>query len=179
MLTAEVSTVELFFFDLFYWLFVQGLVGFISAHIPKRLINPQRKIYQTRKWEKEGSVYQRWFHIKDWKPLIFDAGRIFQKDFHKDHVDVNDPQHLERWIMETCRAEWCHWVTFIFIFPLFSFNPPGLMYIWILYDALLNLVPIIVQRYNRPRLMRLLKRLTRLPIARNGAPSGEPTTIAP
>jgi glycosyl-4,4'-diaponeurosporenoate acyltransferase len=179
MLSAEFSTIELFFIDLIYWLFVQGLVGFISAHLPPRLIDPRRRIYQTRRWEKDGSIYQRWFRIKNWKPIVWDAGRVFQKDFRKDHVDAADPQHLDRWIVETCRAEWCHRVTFVFILPLFSFNPPGMMYFWVLYDSLLNLVPIVVQRYNRPRLVRLMRRLTRLPAAQENATAGGHAAVLP
>lgn len=161
MNTAELTTTELFFADLFYMLFIQSLVGFIAAHLPKKVIDPQRKMYQVRSWEKDGSFYQRVFKIKNWKPIIWDAGRVFQKDFKKDHVDATNPRTLERWILETCRAEWCHWVTFLFILPLFSFNPPGMSFFWLLYDSVLNITPIIVQRYNRPRLIRMLQRFTR------------------
>jgi glycosyl-4,4'-diaponeurosporenoate acyltransferase len=159
----EFSTFELFIFDLFYCLIVQGLIGFVSAHLPKRVIQPERKIYRVRPWEKNGAIYQQWFKIKNWKWIAWDAGKVFQKDFSKDHVDTKDPKNLERWIIETCRAEWCHWVTFFLILPLFTFNPPGLMYFWFLYDTILNIVPIIIQRYNRPRLIHLLdcvKRIT-------------------
>lgn len=163
MNVSDYSLFELFVLDLFYWLMIQGLIGFISAHLPRRLIQPTRHIYQVRQWEKDGAIYQKWFNIKKWKPIVWDAGKFFQKDFSKDHVDPKNPKNLERWIIETCRAEWCHWVTFFFILPLFSFNPSGLMYFWFLYDATLNIVPIIVQRYNRPRLMRLLERINPIP----------------
>ena len=156
------TTLELFLTDLFYMLFVQGVVGFISAHLPKKWVNPQRRLYQPKQWEKGGGIYQRVFRIKSWKPIVWDAGKVFQKDFKKDHVDVTNPQNLERWILETCRAEWCHWVTFLLIIPLFSFNPPGMSFFWLIYDTLLNITPIIVQRYNRPRLMKMLSTVKRI-----------------
>lgn len=176
MNTAELSNHELFFVDLIYMLIIQAVIGFISAHLPSRLINPRRKTYQPRKWEKEGNFYQQVFRVKDWKPLVWDAGQVFQKDFKKDHINISNPKNLERWIMETCRAEWCHWVTFILILPLFSFNPPGLIFFWLIYDSVLNLVPIIVQRYNRPRLMRMLHHLTRHPAVGETTPADTSAT---
>lgn len=174
MNSAELSNCELFFVDLMYMLIIQAVIGFISAHLPGRIINPQRKRYQLRQWEKGGSFYQRVFHVKNWKPLVWDAGRVFQKDFKKDHVDATNPMTLERWIIETCRAEWCHWVTFILIVPLFSFNPPGMSFFWLIYDSVLNLAPIIVQRYNRPRLMRMLQHLAKHPPVAESSTSETP-----
>jgi len=161
MLLEETSSFELFFIDLIYWLIIQGLVGFIAAHRPQKRFNPENWRYRTRKWEKDGRIYQDWFKIKHWKPVVWDAGRVFQRDFRKDHVDPANPGNLERWIIETCRAEWCHHITFWFILPLTAFNPPALTQFWLLYDMVLNLVPIVVQRYNRPRLKKLLTGLQR------------------
>lgn len=172
--TAELTTIELFFADLFYMLIVEGMVGFISAHLPKKLLNPRRRIYQPRPWEKDGSIYQRIFKIKNWKPIVWDAGRVFQKDFKKDHVDATNPRSLERWIMETCRAEWCHWVTFILIIPLFSFNPPGMSFFWLIYDSVLNITSIIVQRYNRPRLVKMLDSVKRITARKKAASAPRP-----
>ena len=152
------SSSKLFIYDLIYWLFFQGVIGFIAARLPMKKFDPEKKLYQTRSWEKNGKVYEEWFHIRKWKHLIWDAGKVFQKDFSKDHVDPKSPEMLRRWIIETCRAEWCHWVTFFFIIPLFITNPPGMINFWLIYDILLNIVPIIVQRYNRPRLIKLLNR---------------------
>ncbi|MEN6409734.1 MAG: hypothetical protein ABFD44_08495 [Anaerolineaceae bacterium] len=159
----ELSNFKLFIFDLIYWLVIQSGIGFLSAHLPKRFIQPGRRMFRMRPWEENGAIYQKWFKIKSWKPIVWDAGKVFQKDFSKDHVDTKDPKNLERWIIETCRAEWCHWVTFFFIVPLFTFNPPGMMFFWFLYDTVLNIAPIIVQRYNRPRLAHLLERMMQIP----------------
>lgn len=178
MNTAELSNGELFFVDLMYMLIIQAVIGFISAHLPNRILNPRRKAYQPRKWEKEGNFYQSVFHIKNWKPLVWDAGKVFQKDFKKDHVDATNPMSLERWIVETCRAEWCHWVTFVLIVPLFSFNPPGMSFFWLIYDSVLNLAPIIVQRYNRPRLMRMLQRLAQPSVTHGTTGADTPATAS-
>ena len=61
-------------------------------------------------------------------------------------------------LQETCVAEFVHWCLLLLSFPLYSYVPtPFGAAVTILY-ALSNLPFIFIQRYNRPRLLRLLNR---------------------
>jgi glycosyl-4,4'-diaponeurosporenoate acyltransferase len=63
---------------------------------------------------------------------------------------------LERWVQEACRAELTHWIALLVSGLFFLWNPPWLGGVMVLYAVALNGPCIVVQRYNRPRLMRIL-----------------------
>jgi glycosyl-4,4'-diaponeurosporenoate acyltransferase len=72
---------------------------------------------------------------------------------------------LNRFVTETRRAEATHWVL-LAAGPLFLlWNPWGLGLVMIAYAVVANVPCLVVQRYNRARLLRVVER------ARRRAPS--------
>ena len=96
--------------------------------------------------------------IRRWKDRLPDKSKHTKKTFTKQMKGHNNPDSLIRFLQETCVAEFVHWCLLLLSFPLYSYVPtPFGAAVTILY-ALSNLPFIFIQRYNRPRLLRLLNR---------------------
>ena len=82
------------------------------------------------------------------------------KDMYEKKVNIRpDKENLRRLIQETCVAEIVHYQLILLCLPFLKIWP-GLGGIICFCLAILgNLVFAIIQRYNRPRLIRALERL--------------------
>jgi glycosyl-4,4'-diaponeurosporenoate acyltransferase len=109
-------------------------------------------------WEQGGRFYERVFGIKRWKGRLPDAARWFGGGFAKGRLASTDPDYLRRFVRETWRGELCHWVAIGFAPVFFLWNPCWGDWIIVAYALAANLPCILVQRYNRLRLGRLLAR---------------------
>ena len=72
----------------------------------------------------------------------------------------SDPHYLQVFIRETWRGELCHWTVLAFTPLFFLWNPWWADLVCLAYALAANLPCIIVQRYNRLRLRKLLSRMT-------------------
>lgn len=121
----------------------------------------EQKPFAPWKWEDGGRIYQKKFHIRSWKEKLFDASKALPALVPKE-IDSTDPEYLKVMLQETCRAEVVHWTIIIFgnlfmaIVVDFGWN--------IFYCAIYtfyNLSDIMIQRYNRPRLLKMYHRALR------------------
>ena len=103
--------------------------------------------------------YARLWGIRRWKAWIPDAGGALPGGIPKASLARRDPQALQRLLLETRRAEWVHWA----LWPVWSLTllwlPPVGVALNLLFATLFNLPCVLLQRYNRLRLQRLLGRL--------------------
>lgn len=81
---------------------------------------------------------------------------MFQGGFSMKHIISRRKEYLERWVRETCRAELTHWIALIFSGMFFLWNPPVLGFLMVFYAVVANMPCIVVQRYNRPHIIRIL-----------------------
>ena len=137
-------------------------IGFskISNKIPDEKFSENSWFYKSRKWERDGKIYEKAAKIRRWKRLLPDGAAVFNEGFKKKKLERLDEEYLKGFIKETCRAEWAHWmqITPFWIFGLWA--PLHVIWIMLAYALALNLPCIITQRYNRPRLKRLLSELS-------------------
>ena len=147
--------------DILAWIVIHLSIGFGSSRIPIAWFNVRQRLYRTYRWEKGGAVYQRIFRIHTWKNWMPNGGALYPNTFSIRRLNSYNIDYLERWLQESCRAEFCHWMM---IFPgfLFFFWNNVLMGCWMVFYAVFNnLFPIIIQRYNRPRMLQVISRLRR------------------
>ena len=71
-----------------------------------------------------------------------------------------DAESLQRYLIEVRRGEWVHLLSMFTFIPLFFFNPWWLALIFTVIVIGGNTPFILILRYNRLRLSRLLKRMT-------------------
>jgi glycosyl-4,4'-diaponeurosporenoate acyltransferase len=96
-----------------------------------------------------------------------EAGSFFPGGFPKRTLGDRGSPHLERFVVETRRAELTHWVVLAAGPVFFLWNPWWLAVVMVVYALVANLPCIFVQRYNRARLERVLAyRARREPNAR-------------
>lgn len=132
--------------------------GLLIAAIPAQVFTPHKhSTYHEFKFEQGGKFYEKHFKISLWKDKVPQFSEIVHKGFSKDHLTGVSKKYLGRFYLETIRAEFCHRVL-ILIAPVFyhlNTNHTWGIVSTILF-ALGNLPFIMIQRYNRPRIKKIM-----------------------
>ena len=136
------------------------LVIYVIGRIfPRKWIREDKFPFQSFGFEKNGKIYDK-IKIKKWKTKWPDASRIMHKIFPKIPVkrfDDKSPEKVKVLLKESCVAETTHIVAFLFSFFALLFWMSVLSIILTVLYALVNIPPILIQRYNRPRLKKSLR----------------------
>jgi len=129
----------------------------LSATVPKHWFRADRFPFRTKPWEEK--LY-RALRVRQWQNRVPDMSRIFPRLMPPKRMTAHpDAQTLLVMIRETCVAELTHW--------LLLFAGLAIPAIWpgawgiaacVVYCVFGNLIFILIQRYNRPRLVRLYAR---------------------
>ncbi len=140
-----------------YLLCISIAAFFIGRMMPKSFRTDMFP-FRSFRWERDGRIYHA-IGIKLWQNLVPDMSRILPHLIPQKRLDDNYAEHLPRMIQETCVAEVTHVLLAFFGFHCVMIWPGrGGITLAILY-AVGNLPYILIQRYNRPRLIKLWQRL--------------------
>lgn len=139
------------------YLLFSGIIYFvIGLFLPRKWFHFDRFPYRTRKWEKDGKLYNN-IHIRRWKGKMPDMSRICPIMAPKKLAVVR-AENVELLIHESCVAELIH----VLLIP----TGLGCIGIWesggvvfFLLWAIGNVPFILIQRYNRPILCKLYFKL--------------------
>ncbi len=143
------------------WAVIQPLIGFLCTRLPPSAFDARHWLFRTRGWERDGTIYERLFRVKRWKGWLPSGGTVF-RGFSLRRVASSQNEYLERWLQETCRAELTHWLALGASALFFLWNPPWLGLYMVLYAVLVNVPCIVVQRTNRPHILRIMSRAGRV-----------------
>ena len=143
------------------WLVIHLGVSTWTARMRADSFDPQSWLYRRRTWERGGRVYKRLLKVKKWKRLLPDGAVVFKGGFRKKHLGKADAPYIRRFVLETCRAEFTHWVMLLFALIFFLWNDWWIGLIMVAYGLAVNMPCIITQRYNRIRLQRMYERYRR------------------
>lgn len=142
-----------------YFAFTGTLSFFIGRLIPKSLFKYDDFPFKSFDFEKDGKIYTK-LSVQKWQNKVPDMSRLFKKLMPAKNLSGGiDCTRLSIMIKETCVAEAVHFilcVTGLFCFKILSGIKGALVYA--IYVLLGNIPFIIIQRYNRPRLVRLFNR---------------------
>lgn len=131
-------------------------LSWIYTRLPSSRFKPKSFLYRTRSWEKSGAFYQSVFAIRNWKGMLPDAAPWFD-GFAKGNFKTKERSYIDRFIVETCRGEEAHYAQLIGLLITVMWNPwPIAGIIMISYALLTNLPCVLLQRFTRARLRRLL-----------------------
>ena len=144
-----------------FWVLLHFLSGYLSHLLPSSFYTLKNPWFKKRCWELDGRLYVKLFRVKAWKDRVPEAGELFRiNPFNKKRFISKQKAYVERFILETCRGELAHWLPILF-YPLsIIWNPPIGCWIMLAYALLANLPFVIIQRYNRIRLVRLGKEIS-------------------
>jgi glycosyl-4,4'-diaponeurosporenoate acyltransferase len=146
--------------DVVVWAVWSFSVGLFTHRLPVDRLDRDAWLLRLRPAELDASFYGR-LRVKRWKDRLPEAGTFFAGGFSKRAVVARDPVYLERFVIETRRAEVTHWLVMA-IAPVFVvWNPWWVVVIMFVYAFVANAPCLLVQRYNRMRLYRVLERQKR------------------
>ena len=134
------------------------LAHYIGESLPRSLFSEYKFPYRIYKWENDGKVYNR-LKIKKWKTHLPDMSRVMRDMLPKKVTFDATSNNIDALIKETCVAECIHYWLCIF--------SVGIYLIWKTYVGVVlafvfvvcNLPFIMIQRYNRPHLVKLRDKL--------------------
>jgi len=146
------------FWKCFRYLAVTGIGAFLLGRvIPKAWMNPEQGLFQSFPFEKNGKIYEK-LGIRKWQNKLPDMSRILPFALPAKNLSGDYAARLPRMIEETCTAELIHLLLCVTgLACLWIWPGVGGTIITMLY-ILGNLPFVLIQRYNRPRLLRLQKR---------------------
>lgn len=141
------------------WLVLQMSAALICLKLPDRFYSPDSFLFKAHPFEKEGKIYNTIFHVRRWKHLLPDGGAVWKKTgFRKKKLEDFSEENLNRFLIESARGELTHWLAILPFWLFWFFTPPYVPWLMLIYALLINLPCIIAQRFNRPRVLRVMKR---------------------
>jgi len=127
--------------------------------LPKEWFQSEKFPFHPFAFEKDGNVYHA-LRVRKWKDGYPDMSVLLPSIMPSKKLPKRlTAEELNLMIQETCVAEWTHSALCVLGFGcVFLWKEAGGWILSGLY-ALGNLPYIVIQRYNRPKLIRLLRRL--------------------
>ncbi len=141
---------------------INGIIAILCCKIlPNKLFDAKHKIYRVSK--KECKFYEK-LGIKKWKDKTAEYGRL--NNFKKDKItEPNNPEYIKRFILENNKGFLTHFISALLSFPAIFIMP---VRFWLpmalpiaITSFILNIIPLMILRYNSPRLNTMLKFLER------------------
>jgi len=147
------------------WPLIQLAASFIMLQLPAERFARETWLTAPRHWESNGRIYRKFLRIQKWKSMLPDGAR-WLGGFAKGSFKQLDAAYIERFLLETRRAEWTHWCV-LCCFPAFlPWNPTWARMVMVAYALAANLPCILAQRYNRIALGRIALLQRRAPVGR-------------
>lgn len=152
-----VSTIGLQGF-LFAWVLNLMLMMFVMLFTETLKPSLNADYYKEKVWEKRGKIYEQLGIHLFRKLLVIIGWEKLNKKANPVQKNIDALIHLEQ---QTKKSEYAHIIIFfivtgftIYVAIQYSFLEAG----WLLFlNIILNVYPVLLQRYNRPRLQRAIK----------------------
>ena len=154
---SELSAAAVVLIDSAAWLLLHLAAAALTSRLPLSLFDPDGWLFRPRRWESGGEAYQGLFRVRSWKGILPDGAALSKSGFRKKRMVSRSPEYCRLFIKETCRAELFHWLVFALAPLFYLWNEWRVATLMIPYALLANVPCIIAQRYNRPRLTRMLR----------------------
>lgn len=142
--------------NIVFWVGWITLCGYLAHRIPQRWLTHDSLLTNIKKFENNGRFYSHTLRIHRWKDRLPELGAIFPGGFAKRSVANGNHNVMERFVMETRRAEYAHLAMMCGFFITVLYNPLWADGVNLAFALVANLPCLLVQRYNRIRLKRVL-----------------------
>ena len=139
------------------WFFI---VGFFASKLKDSFLSKDYSFTNLHNFEKDASWFRKYLKIDKWKDRVPELGGVFGDGFQKRSIDLGAREQLELFIRETRRAELAHWVMTAGWIITIAFNPLWAIVFNLIFAHIVNFPCLIIQRYNRARLIKVLENRT-------------------
>lgn len=148
------------FWKCFFYFALTGVLALLLGRIlPKSRLHPEGLLFRSRPFEQDGKLYEK-LNIKQWQNRLPDMSRILPFLMPPKKLSGDYKQRLPMMIEETCVAELIHVLVCISgLYSLQLWPGTGGVSVYLIYVVVFNLPYIMIQRYNRPRLMKLYRKV--------------------
>jgi glycosyl-4,4'-diaponeurosporenoate acyltransferase len=144
------------------WPVTSVIVGYAMHRVDSARLRRDTVLTRLRRVEDGGRVYDRSLGVRRWKDRLPEAGALFDGGVSKREIGSRTDTALEGFVIETRRAEYTHWIIMASGPLHFFWCPPWLGAFMVAFGVAFNLPCLLVQRYNRGRLQRVLARRARV-----------------
>ncbi len=134
------------------WFFV---IGYLVNLIPAQRLANDTFLTKLNDFEKDGKWYRKYLKINKWKDHLPELGGVFKQGFAKRNIDQSNQKQIQDFIVATRRAEIAHWLMTAGWIITIAFNPWWAIILNIIFAHVVNFPCLIVQRYNRARLLKI------------------------
>jgi glycosyl-4,4'-diaponeurosporenoate acyltransferase len=144
--------------DVVAWGTFHAATGYAAHRLADERLSRDGRLLRLRAFETGGRWYRRRLRVDRWKDSLPEAGDLFRGGISKRHLPAYDDAGLQVFARETRRAEMAHWWAMC-CGPLFVlWNPPLAAGLLVAYGVVANVPFIVIQRYNRARIVALTGR---------------------
>lgn len=147
-----------FLYSVLYVAAIGILSHVIGEAIPRRWFCHDRFPYRPWKWEREGKIYDA-LHVRAWKDRMPDKSKVMKRMVPKRVGKAPRAADVWRLVQETCVAEIVHFALCLCAPVIWLFWRNWIGVVLALVFIICNIPFMIIQRYNRPSLVSLAKRL--------------------
>jgi len=161
------------------WAAIGTATGYAWHRVPVQRLAEDGWITRPRPFERDGRWYEQRWRIRSWKRFLPEAGGLFRGGYSKRSLRSSALDDLERFRIETRRAEMTHWWVVAWTPVFWLWNPLPLFMAMVAYAIAANVPCTAAQRYNRSRLNRVLARAHAHPHPRARRPGGSPGGLRP
>ncbi len=145
---------------------IDGLFAFLIRRLPERWFDYKKGFFNVNKSERR---FYKAIGVKKWRGLVIELGMF--TSFSKSHfTDPSNPKYTARFLLESCYGVVIHIVDIIVGFSVMAIYPPVAFRIGLpiaIVNAVLNLLPIFVLRYNTPKIKAVHERNLRRSATKN------------
>ena len=142
--------------DVVAWAVWGFATGWFVHRITADRLDHDSVLTRARTWEAHGRLYRRSLKLRSWQRRLPEGGGAKFGGVDKRRVGGASSAALERYVIETRRAEYVHWLGLAVTPALAWWNPPGLWAAMAVYATIANVPCIVSLRTNRFRLMAVL-----------------------
>ena len=148
---------------------ISGIIGFLFGRLASRWpMNPDKGLFRCYMFENNGAIYEN-LNIRKWQKRVPDMSRIVPFLMPPKNLSGDYAERLPTMIQETCIAEVTHVVVSILGLRCLKIWPGmGGIVVTAVFIIVFNVPYILIQRYNRPRLIRLQCKLQKKKEMREG-----------
>lgn len=149
----------------FAWALNFLLMFWVFVFTETQTIAPNSSYYSLRQWEQQGKLYE-YLGINLFRKILVWIG--WEKLNKKSNPVEKNVQALQHNLLKTKKAEFGHLVIFLVVLAVTAYVILASSIrdaIWLIFfNILLNLYPVLLQRYNRPRIERAIQLMQKIEI---------------
>jgi glycosyl-4,4'-diaponeurosporenoate acyltransferase len=140
------------------WVVWLSLIGWCAHRLPTNWLDHDTWLTRPRSLERRGHWYESVWRVRVWKDWLPEGGAFYRGGFAKRSVAGGAVDVMTRFVAETRRAEYAHWAMMAGAPLFFAWNSWRGDVVNVAFALAVNMPCLVVQRYNRLRLTRVLSR---------------------